>query len=107
MHDPKRIEDITPEYLSEVLQRHIGDLTLDVGQLTLSSLKPGFMSGLSGGLYRFHLEYKGKSRQSWPRTLILKANPADHVLEMHVTTLAFQQGLNFLVPALKGNRFFY
>ncbi len=107
LHDPKQVEDITPEYLTEILQRHIGDLTLEVGQLTRSSLKPGFMSGLSGGLYRFHLEYKGKSRKDWPRTLILKANPADRVLDMHVTTLACQQGLDFLVPALKGNRFFY
>ncbi len=107
MHDPMQVEEITPDYLSEVLQRHIGDLTLEVGQLTRSSLKLGFMSGLSGGLYRFHLEYKGKSRKDWPRTLILKANPADRALDMHVTTLVCQQGFDFLVPALNGNRFFY
>ncbi len=107
MHDPKQIEDITPEYISEVLRRHTSDLTLEVEQLTCSSLKSGFMSGLSGGLYRFHLEYKSEVRQGWPRTLILKANPADSALDEHVTTLACQQGFDFLVPALKGNRFFY
>ncbi len=107
MHDPMQVEEITPDYLSEVLRLHIGDLTLEVGQLTCSSLKPGFTSGLSGGLYRFHLEYKGKPRQNWPRTLILKANPADRALDEHVAALVCQQGLDFLVPALNGKRLNY
>ncbi len=107
LHDPKQVEDITPEYLTEILRRHIGDLTLEVGQLTRSLLIPGFTSGLSGGLYRFHLEYKGKARQGFPRTLILKANPADRALDEQVAALVCQQGFDFLVPSLNGKRLNY
>ncbi len=73
---------------------------LVVTSYTCTVLKPGLISGLSGGLLRLLLEYEGAADPDWPRTLILKANPSDTTVHEHMVAGARQRGLDSLLPLM-------
>jgi len=98
--DPERIDDITPAYLTAILRRHTGQLDLSVKRYTRTVLKPGLISGLSGGLLRLRLEYEGVVAVDWPKTIVLKANPSDKTVHEHMRAGARERGLGFLLPLM-------
>ena len=98
--DPQRVEDITPQYLTTILRRHTGHSDLTVRSCASTVLKPGLISGLSGGLLRLQLEYEGFAAPDWPRALILKANPSDKTIHEHMLAGARRRGLDSLLPLM-------
>ncbi len=107
LQDPKCIDDITPSFVTSFLKKNTNRQDLLVSNITCSVIKPGLISGMTGGIYRLTLEYKGRVDLEWPRTIILKANPSDKTVHENMLSGARKRGLGFLTPLMPNLGFNY